>query len=298
MSFEVDPVSGRLVFGDTQPRSQPRDNFSRLFLPNCCNWIGYFFIGIYIAALVALPVGIGIFVSYNNGKLGENTSYRSGYICGTEPPTKEEIAARNDIPTRLYVTNMEGYSFTNKPLCLQAGKLDEPAVWCNEVRPLFLWWSPCNKCGTAWRIFDEIDNDQSWYKMPTSSQPNNSAVPPQDGWLHWRQQDEEWEDSNMIIGSTNVLGYYNEEDVNTPYYNEEDINTNNDNNNTRHDIPDSCYSDDIYIGLNLNPWYRAGTILLTIGGIFWGLTLCTFLQSKFPDNGGGEGGTICYCLFP
>ena len=64
----------------------------------CCNLIGYFFIGIFIAALVALPVGIGIFVSYNNGKLGEHELHRSGYICGTEPPTKEEIAARNDPP--------------------------------------------------------------------------------------------------------------------------------------------------------------------------------------------------------
>lgn len=137
------------------------------------NLIEYFFIGIYIAALVALPVGIGIFVSYNNGKLGEHELYRSGYICGTKPPTKEEIAARNDIPTCLNIKGIRRFGVGTTTICLQASGLDKPAIWCNEAessvnswderikRHYFLWWSPCNKCGTAWRIFDEIDNDQS-----------------------------------------------------------------------------------------------------------------------------------------
>ena len=256
---------------------------------NCCNLIGYFFIGIFIAALVALPVGIGIFVSYNNGKLGEHELHRSGYICGTEPPTKEEIAARNNIPTCLYVTHMGRYPFANRtdyklgPLCLQSGKLDKPAVWCNEVRPLFLWWSPCNKCGTAWRIFDEIDNDQSWYKRPTSSQPNNSAVPPQDGWLRWDQGNEEWMTRNdLVLNSCPSEANISAANVNNTSYD--------------YDIPASCFSDNIYIGVN--PWSKAGLPLLIVGTICWYGILCSFLQSICPndgrggDFGGGGGGKI------
>ena len=236
-----------------------------------CNLIVYFLVVIYIAALVCLPVGIGIFVSYKNGKFGEYDIYRSGYLCGAQPPTAEDIAARNDIPTCLKFKDNRG------PLCLQAGKLDKPAVWCNEGGyKRFLWWSPCSKCGTAWRIFKEMDNDQSWYKRLTSPQPNNSAVPPEDGWLEWDQYNEEWEDFNTSISTCSSWG--------AGYYNEEDVNDNN--NSTHYAIPNSCYSKRIYVGIN--PWYRAGKIMLIIGCIFWGIPLCTFLQEKFP-NDGGEG---------
>ena len=106
----------------------------------------------------------------------------------------------------------------------------------------------------------------------------------------------------MNIGSTYVLGYYNEEDVDYPYYNEEDINTNttnhnNDNNNTRHDIPDSCYSDDIYIGLNLNPWYRAGTILLVMevsSGVLHFVLPCNRSAQTMVEGKEVRSVTICF----
>lgn len=154
----------------------------------------YFFRGIYVAAIIALPLGIGIYASANNGKLGEYNIYRSGYICGTEPPTREDIFARSGIPTCLDIKSI-GNQYINDPFCLQAGGLDKPAVWCSEKGPyltddgdqdkVYLWWSPCDKCGTAWRIFKTKDDDQSWYKRPTSPQPNNAAIPSKDGWLYW-----------------------------------------------------------------------------------------------------------------
>eukprot|EP00573_Skeletonema_grethae_P005134 CAMPEP_0201696990 /NCGR_PEP_ID=MMETSP0578-20130828/8987_1 /ASSEMBLY_ACC=CAM_ASM_000663 /TAXON_ID=267565 /ORGANISM="Skeletonema grethea, Strain CCMP 1804" /LENGTH=260 /DNA_ID=CAMNT_0048183039 /DNA_START=156 /DNA_END=935 /DNA_ORIENTATION=- len=231
---------------------------------------------IYIAGLVALPVGIGIFVSVKNGKLGGERLYRSGYICGKEPPTREDIAARGNISTCLDVLMSGSFGRSFSSLCLQAGGLDKPAVWCNEedeyYSSYYLWWSPCDKCGTAWRIFDSIDNDQSWYKRPTSPQPNNTELPPTDGWLGWQASRQEWESVSSVYIDT----CYNMSLVSEATNISED---------TRYDIPSSCFSDEIFVGKN--PWHNAGLALLVIGGIFWGCTLLSFC----PESDSGRGGS-------
>jgi len=235
--------------------------------------ISSFFKTIYIAGIVALPVGIGLYVSVRNGKLGGVELYRSGYICGKEPPTREDIAARGNISTCLDIRMSPGSSFSS--LCLQAGGLDKPAVWCNEedeYYPYYLCWSPCDKCGTAWRIFDSIDNDQSWYKRLTSAQSNSTALPPEDEWLYWSDYSSEWLDIDMNITSCSTL----EAAANSSW----------------DTIPSSCFSDAIYVGVN--PWSNAASSLLIIGGIFWFLTLfCGCLKcinprhcplNRFPDK--------------
>lgn len=74
-------------------------------------------------------------------------------------------------------------------------------------------------------------------------------------------------------------------------------------NNTSYDIPASCFSDNIYIGIN--PWSKAGLPLLIVGATFWFCSLYGFLLSKCPNDGrgggnfgGGGGGkisvTICF----
>ena len=79
--------------------------------------------GLIIAALIALPVGTGIYVSSNKGKFPDE--YRSGYICGAEPPTQKDFTAR-DIPICLNMrTDVAERTST---YCIQAGGLDKPAV--------------------------------------------------------------------------------------------------------------------------------------------------------------------------
>mmetsp|Transcript_38092 Transcript_38092/g.77788 ORF Transcript_38092/g.77788 Transcript_38092/m.77788 type:complete len:298 (+) Transcript_38092:71-964(+) len=248
---------------------------------------------------------------------------RSGYICGAEPPTQEEIAARSAIPICLNINtgNTTSYSYdqfqlSNRPLCLQAGALDKPAVWCTNAittglrypspvtwPSIFLWWSTCDKCGTAWRIFRTQDNDESWYKRPTSPQPDSSVIPSEDGWLEWVREDgwldsdytgpdPEWKDTSISISISECYS-----DSGT------DGGTNS---TTNYTIPSACYSDKIYAGTN--PQYNtAFNILLMV------VTPCTFLmvvfialQSPEPSHGNGNdsggggvgGGKHLSILFP
>lgn len=259
-------------------------NGMRNFSADKC--ISSFFKTIYIAGIVALPVGIGLYVSVRNGKLGGVELYRSGYICGKEPPTREDIAARGNISTCLDIIMSPGSSFS--PLCLQAGGLDKPAVWCNEedeYYPYYLWWSPCDKCGTAWRIFDSIDNDQSWYKRPTSPQPNTTEMPPIDGWLRWLTSRQEWDS----VASVYIDTCYNMSLASEATNISED---------TTYDIPSSCFSDKIHVGMN--PWHTAGLVLLLIGAFVWGVTLLVaFCPSPSSDSGGlGYGGGGGKCNLP
>jgi len=143
-------------------------------------------IAVTLAGVLPLLTGIIIMVRIN----GE---FRSGYICGEEPPTQEDLAARGSaVPICLdpvYNSSLEYGSIEDVPFCLQAGDLDKPPVWCSQSYEFkaVLWWSPCDKCGTAWRIYDTQDDDQSWYKQPTTTslQPNSSTSPSADGWLKW-----------------------------------------------------------------------------------------------------------------
>ena len=225
---------------------------------------------LFIAAFLALPVGLGILASSNKGRFPDE--YRNGYICGAEPPTQEEFTARSNVPVCLNMLDKMRPIYG--PLCLQAGGLDKPAVWCNQKLEEVLWWSPCDKCGTAWRIFETQDNDQSWYKQPTSPQPNSSTIPLEDGWLKWRG--DYWEGASLSISSCSS---------------NEDEGTNFRTNGTNYDIPPACYSDEIFV--QTNPLNSAGLPLVIIGAIAW-YCVCLGLCPSDGDNGnsGGGGGEL------
>ena len=222
------------------------------------------------------------------------------------------------MPACISVENSHEYDPMNQfsPLCLQAsGLVDKPAVWCNDGRPYktvyygkggvtyagyayantgskshvsygygaYLWWSTCDKCGTGWRIFKTMDDDQSWYKRLTSAQPNNTDLPPEDEWLYWSDYSSEWSDIDMNITSCSTLEAAAK-------------------NSSWDTIPSSCFSDAIYVGVN--PWSNAALPLLLIGGIFWFFTLfCGCLKcinprlcplNRFPDKDDDYGHiTIC-----
>ena len=246
---------------------------------------GVVFFGLlFCAYLMFFPIGIWMVVRANRSASAITTndgsrsgyflhSYRSGYICGAEPPTQEELVTRNAVPMCLNLTiNAEnrtryGDYVSNRPLCLQAGALDQPAVWCTaeaELRDsLFLWWSPCDKCGTAWRIFDEQDNDKSFFKRPTFPQPKSSAVPLEDGWLEWKVENKSWENATSVSISECYSGdggySYGAEDSNSTMT------------NFTYTIPPACYSDTIYTGRN--PIAVTGLTLLVIGCCCW-ISIC------------------------
>lgn len=96
-------------------------------------------------------------------------------------------------------------------------------LWCyNRVTDItnacsqYLYWSPCQKCGTAWRMFDFVDNDQSYYKFLTpdydgegwkfpttltnaSRNDNAWAGTTTEAWLGWDDRKNLWRNVTMTI---------------------------------------------------------------------------------------------------
>ena len=110
---------------------------------------------------------------------------KEGYVCGT-PPSANEIAARG-VPVCLQ-TNVKSGN-----LCLAAGEdPNDPPAWCYKDTvgwgSYYLWWSPCSKCGTAWRMGSKRMNDKSWYKQPEETRPGPNEMPSDNGWLKWSPQ--------------------------------------------------------------------------------------------------------------
>mmetsp|Transcript_11767 Transcript_11767/g.20119 ORF Transcript_11767/g.20119 Transcript_11767/m.20119 type:complete len:295 (-) Transcript_11767:7-891(-) len=281
-------------------------------------FVMFFYRGLFITSVIATTTfGIGMLM----GNTSADIYTRSGYICGVEPPTQEEIAARSAIPMCLNINtgNTTSYSYdqfqlSNRPLCLRAGELDKPAVWCTDaittglrypsptVWPsIFLWWSPCDKCGTAWRIFDSQDNDKSWFKRPTSPQPNSSVIPSEDGWLEWVREDgwldsdytgpdPEWKDTSISISISECYS-----DSGT------DGGTNS---TTNYTIPSACYSDKIYAGRNLPYGYVLEFVIMVmvVSPCTW--LMCVYKGFAEPSHGndsgggGGGGGKHLSILFP
>ena len=259
------------------------NNINRCCASKICGWV---VIALFVGALIALPIGIGLLVGSNNGKFPD--TYRSGYVCGLQPPSVEDYIARGNISTCINMQSSKWRSgITNN--CLQAGNLDKPAVWCNQqYKPNeYVWWSPCNKCGTAWRVYNAQDNDKSWFKRPTSSQPNVSAMPEEDGWLAWDRYDEKWRETTMTISSCSSSDGYYYEDEGTA--NNFTLSSSSTGSNNEYNIPSACYSDEILV--KTNKAYSASLPLIIIGSIAW----CGFLQALIPerfrgDSGGYNGG--------
>jgi len=245
---------------------------------------------LFVAALIALPVGIGLLVGSNNGKFPD--TYRSGYVCGIDPPSVEDYIARGNISTCINMQSSKWRSgITNN--CLQAGGLDRPAVWCNQqYKPNeYVWWSPCNKCGTAWRIYNTQDNDQSWFKRPTSSQPNVSAMPEEDGWLAWDRYDEKWRETSMTISSCSSLsdGYYEEDEGNNNFTLSSSSTGSNE-----YNIQSACYSDEILV--KTNKASSAAAPLLFLGLVAWCFLIWGMISQKCSsgNNNNSRGNGVRY----
>ena len=126
-----------------------------------------------IAAIFFLVIG-AIFLI-----MGRFLVRPTGYVCGNEAPSVDEIASRG-APACLMT------STSKAPLCLKAGEdPTSPPVWCHTLMPLYgdsesqnwyLWWSPCSDCSdSAWRMYEKIDDSKSRYKSlePTPPQPSD-----------------------------------------------------------------------------------------------------------------------------
>lgn len=118
------------------------------------------------------------------------------YVCGDPPPTSDMVSRK--VPFCIFVASEQNYGtfppMPDRPLCLHRENPDDPPAWCCEdvadtdPDSYWLWWSPCDKCGTARRLFKDRKNDESWFKLPTSPKPNLPVVPPSGsevGWLRW-----------------------------------------------------------------------------------------------------------------
>lgn len=184
------------------------------------------------AQLKLLIVGVGMLV-VGIILLVVAVMHETVYICGGEPPSPEGLKQYynkdNNLPVCLtansYSRELRVADLTRKPaLCLAKPITpNDPPVWCQDqhrqvYKHVFLYWSPCEKCGTAWRIHDERINDKSMYKLPAerpgdgdtpSSSSSSSLVPPSsDEWLFWDRT--EWKNTTV---SFTPCGNNNNDDV-------------------------------------------------------------------------------------
>ena len=114
------------------------------------------------------------------------------WLCGSAPDLNY-VRYRN-LPSCLRVEPVVSggpYRTPDRPLCMHGGEsLSDPPVWCYADQSAYyssyyLWWSPCTKCGTAWRMDEERDDDKSQFKSP-ADRPGASDMPPTGyDWLRW-----------------------------------------------------------------------------------------------------------------
>jgi len=133
------------------------------------------------------------------------TPPNSHWACHGSKPSFASVEQRG-LPVCLKVHNPDGASARqpSRVLCLLgAVNPQDPPVYCYNdqqaaVPNMYLWWSPCETCGTAWRLFRERDDDQSWYKLPTWPKPSGSELPAEDGsWLSWTG--DSWASTSMYM---------------------------------------------------------------------------------------------------
>lgn len=162
------------------------------------------------------------------------------WACHGRLPSQSQISSNNNVPLCLKVTTTGPNAVApvaSRSLCLASTAIRDDGddytnpsldsnsrtpLWCyNRVRDLtdacsqYLYWSPCQKCGTAWRIFDIVDDDESYYKLPTPdydgeewkfpedlshflSNPSASTAT-NDDWLGWNDRKNHWRNVTMKI---------------------------------------------------------------------------------------------------
>ena len=127
----------------------------------------------------------------------------TGWACGGSPPALLEENPE-DVPLCLVVESISAIHperLPSRPLCLSSTEdASMPLAWCYDFDgdaysfSYHLWWSPCDKCGTAWRLFHTRMDDESWYKLPEPSQPGSFEFPSgESDWLEWNG--DHWSDS-------------------------------------------------------------------------------------------------------
>ena len=159
------------------------------------------------------------------------------WACRGRMPSQSQISSSSKIPLCLKVTPSGPNAVAPVPsrsMCLDSTAIldgdynngvipnSRTPLWCyNRVLDLtdacsqYLYWSPCQKCGTAWRMFDYKDNDQSYYKLPTPEydgeewkSPENlshflwnasTSPTPVDNWLGWNDGKNDWWNVTMHI---------------------------------------------------------------------------------------------------
>lgn len=152
------------------------------------------------------------------GTLESTDGKRRRWACGytnTIPETTDLPLCLTLKPSNL--DNTEKGGGPERSLCLATNNDREYPTWCYNRVPLFpygcsyyLWWSPCERCGTAWRMHEYIDDDVSAYKLPTPEYdtainatknfvPDWNATNFTNGWLHWNYETEGWESSAMTV---------------------------------------------------------------------------------------------------
>jgi hypothetical protein len=142
------------------------------------------------------------------------SSSNNAWACNNDPPSLDYIEDRSNVPVCLTIRPAQPSTFPPVPertLCLSGSDdLTLPPSWCYtdnrfDQETYFLWWSPCETCGSAWRLFQDREDDESWYKFPEGPMPSSSDVPWPMGnsasgsssWTRWTGN--EWDAVGMII---------------------------------------------------------------------------------------------------
>ena len=204
------------------------------------------------------------------------------YACGSQAPSQQDLD-ETGLPICLIVEysndSSSTYEQARRPLCLAKPQSTqtEPPVYCyedvkenvqNDLSPsYFLWWSPCERCGTAWRMSHEKKDDESYYKLPASRPETTTTLPPRSSseWLYWTE-DDAWESVTVSFTECDSAG------------------------GNATTIPNLCYRQDFrYPGLTI--------FLLVFGFVGFGVSLCVplFYGAKSSDNrSSGHYDAACY----
>ena len=133
------------------------------------------------------------------------------YVCGGLSPSRSELEAREfqalngtTLPICLHVSVREDV------MCLRSGDpVDQPPVYCqtnvgefegDESGYWYLWFSNCTVCGTAWRMFDTMtEENKSSLKLPTPDVDTGEAPLGTKSWLAWDSNVGDWRLQEEIL---------------------------------------------------------------------------------------------------